>query len=223
MISTHRPYIAHEGWIFILFALVCAWGMHMSVGGIYAIPVWLLTILLVYVFRDPDRKIPPIALAVVSPVDGRIKAIENTVDPYLERNATAIRMNMKLTGSFVVRSPIEGKVMNQWLGTVNPARQENGTNSPEHVSNDKYRHYHAMWAQTDEGDDVVLVLVKKMFGFRPRYYVHAGERVGQGQRCGFVSFGCEALLLVPEVSRRECIPGNSVTAGSDVIATLIHK
>ena len=223
MISEHRPYIAREGWIFILFALACAWGVHMSVGKVYAIPVWLLTILLAYVFRDPKCKIPPIALAVVSPVDGRIKAIENSVDPYLERTATAIGMDMKPTGPFVVRSPIEGKVMNQWLGVVNPHGPGNGTNPEKHTSNDKTRHYHAIWVQSDEGDDVVLVLVKSPFGFRPRYYVHAGERVGQGQRCGFVNFGCEVLLFVPEGSRRECMPGNSVTAGSDVVATLIHK
>jgi len=223
MISEHRPYVAREGWVLILFVLVCAVALHMSVGNIYAIPVWLLVVILIHVFRDPERTIPAIPLAVVSPVDGSIKVIENNIDPYLERNATAISISMKSSGPFVVRSPIEGKVMNQWSGVINSRVRKNGSNTAKDGSNDKTGHYYAIWIQSDEGDDVVLVLIGSIFGFRPRYYVHAGERVGQGQRCGFVNFGCKVLVLIPENSRKEVMPGDSVIAGSGVIATLIHK
>jgi len=227
MISEHRPYIAREGWVFILFALVCAWVVHMSAGRFYAIPVWLLAVLLIYMFRDPNRVIPPIPLAVVSPVDGRIKSIDNIADPYLDRTATAISMRMNLSGPFVIRSPMEGKVMNQWLGAEISREQahnlDGGTNPAGYGSNTKTRHYYAIWIQSDEGDDVVLILKRSMIGFRPRFYVHAGERVGQGQRCGFVTFGCKVLVFVPENSRKEIMPDNPVSAGSGVIATLIHK
>lgn len=223
MISVHRPFIAREGWIFILLVLVCAWAVHTSVGKIEAIPVWLMAALFIYIFRDPNRTIPPIPLAVVSPVGGRIKSVNNAVDPYLERDAIAISMRMNFLGPYVVRSPMEGKVMNQWLGRMNLHKDESGANPPKQVSNNNTRNYYAIWIQSDEGDDVVLVLVKSIFGFRPRFHVQAGERVGQGRRCGYVNFGCKVLVLVPQGSRQDVKPGDSILAGTGVIATLIHK
>ena len=222
MMLDHRPFIAREGWIFILFVVVCAWLVQMFTDVLHAFPVWVLALLLVYVYRDPDRKIPPVALAVVSPVDGRIMDIEKVIDPMLERNAIAIRLRMKLSGPFVVRSPIEGKVVKQWLEAVNTL-QQHGKDQVSGDADGNSEQYYAIHVQSDEGDDIVLMLTGYIPGFRPRFLVHPGQRIGQGQRCGFVSFGCSALVLIPEDSRQEVTPGNMATGGSQIIATLIHQ
>ena len=223
MISDHRPYIAREGWVFILFAVVCAWLVQASAGVIFATPLWLLTALLVYVFRDPDRKIPSVALAVVSPADGRIMDIEKIIDPILERNAIAIRIRMQLSGPYVIRSPIEGKVTHQWLGEINSLQQIGGTDRLKEDASQSSGQYHAIQIQSDEGDNIVLMLTGMIPGFRPRFFVHPGIRIGQGQRCGFINFGCSVLVLIPDDSRQEVTAGSMTIAGTEIIATLIHN
>jgi phosphatidylserine decarboxylase len=56
----------------------------------------------------------------------------------------------------------------------------------------------------------------------PRCYIRIGERVGQGQRCGFIHLGGQVDLYLPQSSRTLVAPGDWVRSGSDVIAKLIH-
>jgi len=56
----------------------------------------------------------------------------------------------------------------------------------------------------------------------PRCYVHSGERIGQGQRCGIVPFGALVDVYVPLNSKVDIKVGDHVRAGSDTLATLVH-
>ena len=208
MIPDYRPYVAREGWSLILLGAICSWLVKASAGMEFAFPVLMLTAMLVYAYRDPERKIPSVALAVVGPVDGKIMDIEKVIDPVLERNAIAIRVRMQLSGPYVIRSPIEGKVTHQWLGDINSLQYKTGLDQSRQDPAQSSGQYHALQIQSDEGDDIVLMLTGMIPGFRPRF---------------FVSFGCSVLVLIPEDSRQEVTAGNSISAGSDIIATLIHK
>ena len=54
-------------------------------AGLYAsLLVWMIFLVLVLFFRDPERDIPAVPLAVVSPADGRIVSVGLQHDPYLE-------------------------------------------------------------------------------------------------------------------------------------------
>jgi phosphatidylserine decarboxylase len=52
--------------------------------------------------------------------------------------------------------------------------------------------------------------------------VRIGDRVGQGQRCGFIHLGGQVDLYLPESSRTLVTAGDWVRGGADVIAKLIH-
>ena len=81
----------------------------------------------------------------------------------------------------------------------------------------------AMWIQTDEEDDVVLVMRGLLVSRRLRCTTQVGERIGQGQRCGLVQFTATAEVLVPVNSRLATTRGSVVRSGSDIIASLVHK
>ena len=81
----------------------------------------------------------------------------------------------------------------------------------------------AVWLQTDEHDDVVMVLRGAFITHRVHYAVPVGERVGQGQRCGRVQFAASAEVYLPLASRLAAAPGDALEAGSAIIATFIHK
>ena len=204
MPAGRHPYFSRAGWI--PFAVCAAGGIMVArtLGWAWSVPFWLGCAVIVYLFRDPRRDIPSSPLAVVSPADGVVDSIEEVSDPYLDRQALLLVINMNHTGVYSTRSPVEGKVLE-------PRNSADGANRP-----------HGVWLQTDEGDDVVMVMNKGRLNNEPRCYIRYGERIGQGMRCGFVHLGGQVDIYLPEASRAVVSAGDWVRGGADVIANLIH-
>ena len=202
MVSRYPP-IAREGWVFIGVAFMAFAALVFFTSYLYAIPFMVWALALMYFYRDPPRRSPPLPLAVICPVDGYVTKIEDTTDPWLKRPATCISVNMSRHGVYSIRSPIEGKVQEQW--------------SPDVVAG-----YYAMWVQSDEQDDVTWGIETR--GPRgPECYVQPGERIGQGQRCGFFIPGTSVDMYLPPNSRVDVKKGTRVTSGESVVATLVHN
>jgi phosphatidylserine decarboxylase len=208
------PLIARPGWIFIAIAVVSAWTVQNYVGSIIAVPLWALAALLVFLFRDPEREITSQPLAIVSPVDGQVVAVEKCRDIFLDRDAIKITINMSILNVYSIRSPIEGKVQQRWLSTPIASQGMKNTEGQDSIS---------AWIQTDEEDDIVLSLIKASVINRPYYYVQSGERIGHGQRCGFVRFGTSVEVYIPVNSRVLVEEGHKVHSGSGILGLLIHK
>lgn len=203
MAANRYPLIAREGWPSILLIGGVAATVGYLLGWLWSLPLWALLAGLMFLFRDPARQVPASPLAVVSPADGRVSTVETVKDPYLEREAQRISIRMHASGVFSTRAPAEGKILE-------PRRSEPGR--PQGVL-----------LRTDGGDDLVVVMNRGPLRNPPRCYVRFGERVGQGQRCGFVTLGSDIELYLPLSSRVKVRVGDSVHAGSDVIAQLVHK
>jgi phosphatidylserine decarboxylase len=108
---------------------------------------------------------------------------------------------------YSLRSPIEGKIIQRWV-----------------ISKQKKSLYNSvLWVQSDEEDNVVYAIGGGFSIWRPQCEVQSGERVGQGQRCGFMLFGCYTEVLLPITVRCEVKVGDKVLSGSSVIAMLIHE
>ncbi len=205
-----HPYIAREGWLFIAALAVSGFVAKFYFGLLAALPLWLLSLVLVYLFRDPQRIIPPIPLGIVSPADGVVLAIERGYDNYLNRDANKISIRMSRLGTYVVRAPIEGKIVQHWYSSASDGGKAEALD-----------HY-AMWLQSDENDDVVLVMAVGSKALKPVCYHQTGERIGQGERCGLVRFGGYIEVLLPIDARVEVAVGDTLHAGSDILATLKH-
>ncbi len=80
----------------------------------------------------------------------------------------------------------------------------------------------AQWIQSDEDDDIIVCMQNDKITRRPGCMAHSGERIGQGQRCGFIHFGAVIELLIPINSRIDVKKSAKVLAGSDILATLVH-
>jgi phosphatidylserine decarboxylase len=178
--------------------------MHF-IGLPHSLVLWLLVLLVLWMYRDPTREIPSLPLSVICPADGRVSSVSHTPDPYLNRASLRISIEMHPLGVYTTRSPVEGKVLEP---------QGNNGNSIEP---------HGVWLQTDEGDDIVVVMNKGRLNNTPRCYVGFGERVGQGRRCGYVHWGGRVDVYLPDYSRPVVEEGARVTGGSDVIAKLVHE
>lgn len=215
MLSYRYPLIAREGWTWILATILSALIIHLMYGML-SVPLWLLVLVLLFLFRDPARKVPAVPLGIVSPVDGKIVAVDTVSDTYLGRQALRISIKMSFTSVYSAHSPMEGKVLKQWLGS--PSTADAGSQGKEGKQSISY----AQWIQSDEKDDLVLVIETSPHSSRPQCYAQSGERIGQGQRCGFIRFGSQVDVLIPAGSRISVSVGDEVLAGSDIIATLVH-
>ena len=215
MIERRRPVIIRQAFLPLATLIILALIVHYQFGILYAVWLWAIAVIVGLFFRDPRRQIPPIPLAIVAPVDGTVASIDDVYDPYLKRSAIRIQVAGSLTGVFTVRSPMEGKVQNQWFGTL-PENSEEGIYSATGIPE------FAQWTQSDEGDDVITTMTAKFLSSGVRCETSAGERIGQGKRCSFVPFGSNAEVLLADNTRIDVKVGDKIMAGSSVIATLVH-
>lgn len=213
MPSNRYPFIAKEGWLllFVLAGLILM--TFYFISSIVSFVLAIIFCFFLFLLRDPQRTIPSLPLAILSPVEGRVILTDEVDDPWLNqqginRQAKRIRIKMSSLDVYSLRSPVEGKVMEQWS---EKCKEENGQRK------------FAFWIRTDEGDDIVTV-----FRLSPcaaacfRIYIQSGERLGQGQRCGYLYFGGTVDIYIPENSKLEVEPGQTITSGEDVLAYLVH-
>lgn len=187
----------------MLLSLGLCWLSQRYLAFEWLIAAFALFLVLFLVFRDPHRQIPAVPLGVVSPVDGRVVAIDNAETSVLRGHRIVLRINS--FGTYTARSPVEGKVMD--LNSVPPEL------SADYPKN-------ALWVQTDEGDDVVLKFAGYRFGLPPRSLMRFGERLGQGTRCAYLRLTRRAEVHLPADSKILVTPGQTVVAGQDVLAKL---
>ena len=202
MLEKSHPLIAREGWPWLGFGLLL-WGViFWFAGPITALPLLILLLAGGFMFRDPPRRVPALPLAIVAPVDGRLLAVATGTDEFLKREALILKLEKTAMAVFSIRSPIEGKILQQWYQADT--------------------RLHANWVQTDEGDDIVWAVSEAGWRKSP-HYVQTGERVGQGQRCGFQWFASEVYIYLPLAARTELTPGQKLIAGESVVASLVHN
>lgn len=194
--------IAPQAHVPISFLIAMALVALFLFGWLSSLPLWLVIVLAVFVFRDPYRKVPAAPLGIVAPLDGVVSEVEPCTDTWLERQALRVTIQVPLSGPYMIRSPTEGKVMRYW---VNGERNTFG-----------------QWIQTDEQDDVLLLIQPRFVVGTLRFKVAAGERIGQGASCGLSHFASLVELYLPANSVINVKKGDKVSAGEDILATLVH-
>jgi len=208
MPSNTYPPIAKEGWLLISLLLMVTLSIYFFIGTLLALSISPLILFVTFLLRDPNRIVPSLPLALVSPAHGKVISIEKIDDPWVTRKAIRIRVQMSILDIYSLRSPIEGKVMNQWA--LRPCDEFPDRNF-------------VLWIKTDEGDDVVVEMHLNIFtAFIFRFYVHSGERIGQGQRCGYLYMGGLIDIWVPDNCKINAELGQSINSGSDILAYLVH-
>lgn len=206
--------IAQEGLVPIAVVGISAVAVAYFAQPAWSIPLWALLAYLVYLFREFMPAIPNLPLAVLSPGDGRIVEVVDEKDPWLERSARRVRVMLDGLGVGVLRSPVEGKVMDFWT-SAQPFKAP--STLPATGSSPKC---YSAWVQTDEGDDIVFAVSSLRPLSRFKLYCAPGERIGFGQRVGFVYFGNVVDVFMPSGTRAEARAGDAAVSGSTVLGEL---
>ncbi|MEM6998760.1 MAG: phosphatidylserine decarboxylase [Pseudomonadota bacterium] len=208
MPSNQYPLIAREAWPILFIFIGLALLAQFTLGTTAFILSILILIVFIFLFRDPVREIPSDPLAVVSPVHGIVTLVEEAEECRLHARTKRVQVTMRLFDIYSLRGPIEGKVMEQWCS------------APDEIESRRHFDFHI---RSDEGDNVVTAIRLRDIIRRFHVYMHSGERVGQGQRCGYLYFGGVVDVFLPLESKVQVEVGQYVKSGSTVLAHLIHS
>lgn len=208
--SYPHPILAREGWPFIASSVMLSVLVWAVAGFWWSLPLWILTAFVVQFFRDPERPIPQDPLAVLSPADGRIVAIEQAFDSYAQRDALKISVFMNVFNVHSNRAPVDGQLRSvQYF----PGRFFNADLDKASEQNER----NALVIDS-AGRLVTAVQIAGLIARRILCYVKAGESVQRGQRFGFIRFGSRVDVYLPLGSRSRVSIGDKVYASSTVLA-----
>jgi phosphatidylserine decarboxylase len=208
-----HPIIAREGWPFLAIGFAVSAIAGFFLGFLWSLPFWAVTLFVLQFFRDPPRQIPDDPQAVVSPADGRIVAVENVRDPYLDRDALKISVFMNVFNVHSNRSPVDGTVKQRWYHAGSFLNAALDKASLENERN-------ALWLRTRGGDDVTCVQVAGLVARRILCYVGEGAGLERGQRYGFIRFGSRVDVYLPRDAEVKAALGDKVYATESILARL---
>lgn len=204
-----RHLLAYEGWKILFLLAAGALAGTIYTGWFTGLSLFLLLATAGYLLRNPQRTIPSTPLAVVSPASGVIHSIETMEDPWLSRTAIRLGLRVSFLDVHILRSPVEGKVIKQW------AAEENDIHG--------YDRRYTYWLKTDEDDDVVLSILLGKWSSFTRVYFLTGDRMGQGQACGFLYWTGAIEILMPANARINIKVGDRLESGSAILGSLVHE
>ncbi len=203
--------IAREGWPFILGPAVAAAALFLTGRRRLALPFAAASLASLGFFRDPEREVPVLTRAVLSPADGRVTDVADALDPFV---GPSIRVSIFLSplDVHVNRAPIGGLV----VGTT--------------YSTGKFiAAYKADAAEMNERCSIHLqgeharVTVTQIAGVVARRIVcrvAAGDKLEAGQRFGMIRFGSRTDCAMPRGTDVRVRVGDRVTGGVSILGVL---
>jgi len=217
--------IAREGFPFAAAALLLAgifWaGAWAGLGGLEGagwwairLAAWTFTILSVFVlwfFRNPEPEVPSDVTLVVSPGQGKIIKVEEVDESsYLGGPARKISIFLSVFDVHVQRAPVSGTVEHKVYrpGAYAVAWADKASEDNEQAS---------LGIVTDHG----RILVRQIAGLVARRILTdpaEGDSVQRGHRFGLIRFGSRVDLFLPMHWEVLCSVGDRVRVGSTVLA-----
>jgi len=174
----------------------------------------LTTVFICYFFRDPDRVIPDVAGAVVSPADGKIIRVEQLQQsPYTSGACRKISIFMSVFNVHVNRIPFDGliKRIAYYPGKFFSANLDKASRLNEH---------NAIYLQTDTDQDLCFVQIAGLVARRIICNIQEGDTVVRGQRFGLICFGSRLDVYLPADATIMINTGDVVKAGTSVLGKL---
>jgi phosphatidylserine decarboxylase len=174
----------------------------------YAIPVLLLAAFFLWFFRDPERQIPPVPGAVVSPGDGKVTDVSVVNAGGSPRNRISIFLSV--FDVHVNRSPIAGVIRN--------VRYQRGKFLNAMGANSAEENEQNIVTVEGEGRTVVFKQIAGLIARRIVFNFKVGDQVACGQRVGLIKFGSRVDVVFDRDAAIQVKLGDRVKGGASVLA-----
>lgn len=213
MMKNYGIPVASEGWPFII-PLVIVTTLLFAFGWKNTAYVSLvLTLFVLFFFRDPERAAPEGKGLVVSPADGKVIVVKDIYEPdYLKQDVKQISIFLSVFNVHVNRFPLEGTVE---AVKHNPGKFHVASVDKASLANEQT----AMVIASGKHK----VLVKQIAGLIARRivcYARPGDAIRTGERYGLIRFGSRVDIFLPKDFELKVKVGDRLKGASDVIAVL---
>jgi phosphatidylserine decarboxylase len=210
----HNGFIAGEGLPFII-PLGGATILAFVAGFKWIFFVFLVvTLFVVWFFRNPRRSPPEKEGLVISPADGRVIRIEETTsDERPGRTFQKISIFMNVFNVHVNRIPYSGEIrfIRYREGKFLSANMDKASALNER---------NTVLLQTVDGREIITVQIAGLIARRIVCWLKEGMQVSRGQRFGLIRFGSRVEVFLPLGSTLLVRVGEKVRAGETPIGEL---
>jgi phosphatidylserine decarboxylase len=175
----------------------------------------VVTLWMVYFFRDPWRVTPTRPGLLISPADGIVVSIAAATPPpeLAMGDMAVVRIGIFLNvfDVHVIRAPIGGRVaaMRYTKGRFVNASLDKASEGNERL---------AIRIAPPEGPDVAFVLVAGLVARRIVCNLYDGQQVASGQRVGIIRFGSRVDIYCPPPYVPMVVAGQRMVGGETVLA-----
>ena len=203
-----------DGWKFIAIAAVVALVLFFlwPPAGWLAL---LLTLWMVYFFRDPWRVTPTRPGLIVSPADGIVVSLGPAMPPpELDMGSDPlprIGIFLNLFDVHVARAPVGGKLMARHY---TKGRFLNASLDKASTDNERL----ALRIMADDGPTIACVLIAGLVARRIVCGVYEGQTLAVGERIGIIRFGSRVDVYCPPPYVPLVALGQRMIAGETVLA-----
>jgi len=200
--------MVRDGYYYALGSLVAAGLLAWLAAPAWAVIPLALGAFCAWFFRDPERQIPQVAGAIVSPGDGRITDIITiNVDG---RPRTRISMFLSVFDVHVNRSPIGGIVRDV---TYRKGQFKNAMGAACADCNEQN-----IVTVDDGAQTVVFKQIAGLIARRIIFTKRVGDTVARGERVGMIKFGSRCDVIFDPAASVQVKIGQHVAGGSSILA-----
>ena len=219
MRNQHTP-VALEGVPFIIVAGLVAVALF-GAAVLCRIPLLLVpagfgtlvTLFIVFFFRNPQRAIPADERALLAPADGQVIYLGLGRAEHLDEEMTKISIFMSVFNVHINRVPLTGRVVDTFYvrGKFLDVRDERATFENEQLG---------MILESSRGAKMVVVQVAGLIARRIVSYAKTGDMLTRGERYGLIRFGSRLDVYLPIGTELRVSVGDKTVAGETILGIL---
>ncbi len=182
---------------------------------------WILFILVINFFRDPERITPVDANTVIAPADGKIIDIRRVREEgFINGDVSRVSIFMSIFDVHVNRAPLEGTIvyLDYKEGDFRAAYHEEASLANEQLSIGFLKK-----PTNGTGPNDSRVMIKLIAGYVARrivFFKHLKEMVKQGERISMIKFGSRVEVFLPPEWEVLIKKGARVKAGETILARI---
>lgn len=179
-----------------------------------ALLLFLLTLFVVWFFRNPERTPPENPLQLISPADGKVIRIEEIARAgHSDRSFHKISIFMNVFNVHVNRIPCSGQIVSI---RYTPGKFLSANLDKASALNEK----NTVLIRTDDGREIMIVQIAGLIARRIVCWMKEGMKVKRGDRFGLIRFGSRVEVSLPLGSTLLVKTGDKVRAGETPIGEL---
>ena len=210
----HSSIIVKEGLPFIIIPGILTLIALLAGATWVAAFFLLLTVFVIWFFRNPQRIAPESTSQIVSPADGKVIRIEEVTDEDFEgETVRKISIFMNVFNVHVNRIPCAGKVYS--------IRYKEGKFLSANLDKaSALNERNTVMVRTEDGQRIKTVQIAGLIARRIVCWVKEGMQLNRGERFGLIRFGSRVEVFLPLSTVTLVALGDKVKAGETPIGEM---